>query len=248
MLAKAPADGHTLLMGTRSLTMNAALYTKLPYDPAKSFIPVAVASEQANALVVAPAFPARDLPEVIKLLKASPGKYTYASTGIGSIPHLSGELFQRMTGTSIVHVPYKGGAPLIVDLMSGQVDMAFVGLATVMGQIKTGKLIPIAIASDKRSPFLPNVAAAAEAGLKGYNVDTWYGILAPAKTPMEVVKKINADVNAVLSKDETNRRLARPRFKPRTHDRRGLPRALRQRSRELQEADSGNWDKGRMIR
>jgi tripartite-type tricarboxylate transporter receptor subunit TctC len=113
-----------------------------------------------------------------------------------------------MTGTSIVHIPYKGGAPLIVDLMSGQVDMAFVGLATVIGQIKTGKLIPIAIASDKRSPFLPNVPAAAEAGLKGYNVDTWYGILAPAKTPMEVVKKINADVNAVLSKDETKRRLA----------------------------------------
>lgn len=207
-VAKAPADGHTLLMGTRSITMNAALYTKLPYDPKKAFVPIAIAAAQPNVLVVSKGMPQRDLKSLVAAMKQEPDKFTYASTGNGSIPHLAAEMFQKLSGTRLRHVPYKGGSALIVDLLSGRVDMSFAGLGTVIDQVKQGNVIPIAVASDKRSPLLPDVPTFAQAGLTDFNVDTWYGLLAPAGTPPQVIQKINADVNQILQKPDVQQRLA----------------------------------------
>ena len=207
LAAKAPADGYTLVMATRSITMNAALYTRLPYDPGKSFTPVAFASAQPNVLVVSKEFSVKSSNELLQKIKAQPGQYSYASTGNGSIPHLAGEMFQSLTGTKLNHIPYKGGASLVIDLMAGRVDMSFGGLGTVIGQIRDGHVIPIAVASDQRSPLLPDVPTFAEAGVKDFNVDTWYGLLAPAGTPPAIVAKINADVNQALSTPEVRQKL-----------------------------------------
>lgn len=199
MAAKAPTDGYTLVMATRSITMNAALYTRLPYDPGKSFIPIAIAAAQPSVLVVSKEFPARNTADLLLKIKAKPGEYSYASTGNGSIPHMAGEMFQTITGTKLNHIPYKGGSSLIIDLMAGRVDMSFGSLGTVIGQIRDGNVIAIAVASDQRSPLIPNVPTFDEAGVKGFNVDTWYGLLAPAGTPPAIVTKINRDVNEALS-------------------------------------------------
>ncbi len=208
VVAKSPPDGHTLLMGTRSITMNAALYTKLPYDPKKAFVPIAIAAAQSNVLVVSKGVPQRDLKSLIAAIKREPDKYTYASTGNGSIPHLSAEMFQKLSGTRLRHVPYKGGSALIVDILSGRVDMSFAGLGTVIDQIKQGNVFPIAIASDRRSPLLPNVPTFAETGIQDFNIDTWFGLLAPAGTPPQILQKINTDVNQVLQRPDIQQRLA----------------------------------------
>jgi tripartite-type tricarboxylate transporter receptor subunit TctC len=207
MAAKAPADGYTLVMATRSITMNAALYTRLPYDPGKSFIPIAIAAAQPSVLVVSKDFPVKSSADLLQKIKARPGQYSYASTGNGSIPHLAGEMFQAITGTKVNHIPYKGGASLIIDLMAGRVDMSFGGLGTVIGQIRDGHVVPIAVASDQRSPLIPDVPTFAEAGVKGFNVDTWYGLLAPAGTPPAIIARINADVNEALSAPEVRQKL-----------------------------------------
>lgn len=207
MAAKAPADGYTMVMATRSITMNAALYTRLPYDPGKSFIPVVIASAQPNVLVVSKDFSLRSSEELLQKNKTGSGQYSYASTGNGSIPHLAGEMFQNITGTRLNHIPYKGGASLIIDLIAGRVDMSFGGLGTVIGQIRDGHVIPIAVASDQRSPLIPGVPTFAEAGVKDFNVDTWYGLLAPAGTPSAIVAKINADVNEALADAQVQQKL-----------------------------------------
>lgn len=207
LLAKAPADGYTLLMGTRSMTMNAALYTKLPYNPATAFTPIAIGGQQPTVLVVSKQSGIRNLADLIKRAKADPDKLSYASTGNGSIPHLAAALFQKLTDTKLVHVPYKGGSALIVDLMTGRVDMSFATLATVYGQIQTQQLVPIAVADNKRAAAVPDLPTFEESGVRDFEVATWYGLIATSATPAHLISQINADVNQALATPELRTKL-----------------------------------------
>jgi tripartite-type tricarboxylate transporter receptor subunit TctC len=208
ILAKAPADGYTLMISTRAITINASLYQKLPFDTSKAFIPVAMVMGQPNLLVVGKDFPARTVPQLIQVLKENPEKYTFGSPGSGGIPHLAGEMFKSLTGTSILHIPYKGAAPLMTDLLGGRVDMTFSSPGTALAQMNEGKVFPIAIASDKRSPLLPNIPTFAEYGIKGFNIESWYGVFAPAGTPLEIVKLLNQEINAFLRTDDAKKRIS----------------------------------------
>jgi tripartite-type tricarboxylate transporter receptor subunit TctC len=208
LVSKAAPDGYTLLLSTRAITMNAALYSNLPYDTGKAFTPVVRVLDQPNVLVVSRNFPGRSVPQVLKLVKENPGKYTYGSTGNGSIPHLSAEMFKQVTGAQLIHVPYKGAAPMMVDLMASRIDMAFTSPSSAMAQINEGHAFMVGIAADKRSALLPDVPAFSEFGVADFNVVSWYGLFAPPATPPAVVNKINADVNAFLRTEEAAKRLA----------------------------------------
>ena len=208
ILAKSPADGYTLMISTRAITINPSLYQKLPFDTSKAFTPVAMVMGQPNLLVVGKDFPARTVPQLIQVLKDNPEKYTFGSPGSGGIPHLAGEMFKSFTGTSILHIPYKGAAPLMTDLLGGRVDMTFSSPGTALAQINEGKVFPIAIASDKRSPLLPNIPTFAEYGIKGFNIESWYGVFAPAGTPSEVVKLLNQEINAFLRTEDAKKRIS----------------------------------------
>jgi tripartite-type tricarboxylate transporter receptor subunit TctC len=197
--AKAPPDGYTLLLAQPAFTVNVSLYKKLVYDPLRDFSPITLAAEGANVLVVHPSVPAQTLKELIALARSKPGRLSYASSGNGTTPHLSGELFKAMAGVSIVHIPYKGAAVSISDLMGGHVDMAFVSLSSVVPQLKAQRLRALAITSAKRSTLIPGLATFAEAGLRGYEVTGWYGFLVPAGTPREIVDRLHADITKSLS-------------------------------------------------
>jgi len=197
-LARAPADGLTLMLATRAVAINPSLYEKLTFDTANDIAPVAMINEQPNMLVVPRAFPAKNIPELIQLLRQNPGKYTFGSAGNGGIPHMAGEMFMRASGTKLIHVPYKGTAPLLNDLLAGRVDMTFASPPSVASPLSDGRIRALAIASPKRSPLLPDVATFAELGLQDMNITSWYGLFAPARTSPEVIRKINADVVAFL--------------------------------------------------
>lgn len=200
IVAKAPADGLTLLYSTRVISMNAALY-KLPFDTT-ALVPVAMILNQPTLLVVGKKFAAHDLPGFLRLARETPGKYSFGSTGNGSVPHLAGESFQKVSGLKLIHVPYKGGAPVMNDIMAGTIDMTFGSVGSTISQIRDGSAVPLAIAADKRAPQLPNVPTFAEAGLPGYYVDSWYGVFAPPGTPPETVQAINAEINRYLRSPE----------------------------------------------
>jgi tripartite-type tricarboxylate transporter receptor subunit TctC len=172
--------------------INPALYAKMPLDPNKELIPVAPMVSLSNVLVVHPSFPARSVKEVIALAKKDPGKWTYASSGNGTSIHMSGAMFTQFTGTDIVHIPYKGSAPAITDLLAGQTNMMFDNIPSSLPHIKSGKLIALATTGAKRDPALPDLPTIAEAGVKGYESGVWFGIMVPAGTPREVVMKLNA--------------------------------------------------------
>ncbi len=209
IVAKAPADGYTLLMGTVGThAINASLYAKLPFDPIKDFAPVALVASVPNVLVVNATIPATSVKELIALAKSKPGQLNFASSGNGTSIHLSGELFKSMTGTSILHIPYKGSSPALTDLIGGQTNMMFDNLPSSMGHIKSGKLRALAVTSAKRSPALPDVPTIAEAGVAGYEASSWFGVLAPAGTPKEIVAKINADIVKALGVPEIKERLS----------------------------------------
>jgi tripartite-type tricarboxylate transporter receptor subunit TctC len=199
-VAKAAPDGYTLLVALGNHTMNPAMYKNLQFDTAKDFAPIALLALAPNVLVVRNNFPAQDFKEFLQVLKASPGKYTYASSGNGGTPHLAGVLFSQKTGTSILHVPYKGAAPAIADLMAGTVDMSFATLSSALPQIKAGKIRALAITHDKRVPQLPDVPSLDELGIKGADIATWYGFLAPTGTPRPVVEKIHADLAEIAAR------------------------------------------------
>jgi tripartite-type tricarboxylate transporter receptor subunit TctC len=207
ILAKSVADGYTLMISTRAISINPSLYPKLPFDTSKAFIPIAMVMEQPNVLVVGKDFPARTVPQLIKVLKDNPEKYSFGSPGNGGIPHLAGEMFKSLTGTSILHIPYKGAAPLMTDLLGGRVDMTFSSPGTVLAQLNEGAVFPIAIASEKRSPLMPKIPTFAEYGLKGFNIDSWYGVFAPAGTPVEVVKLLNQEINHFLKTEDGKKRI-----------------------------------------
>jgi tripartite-type tricarboxylate transporter receptor subunit TctC len=200
--AKSPADGYTLLMAQPAFTVNVSLYKKLAYDPLRDFTAITLAATGANVLVVHPSVPAYSLKDLIALAKTKPGQLNYASSGNGTTPHLSGELFNAMAGVKIVHIPYKGAGASVTDLLGGHVDLAFVSLSSVVPQLKAKRLRALAITSAKRSALMPELPTFAEAGLKGYEVTGWYGVVAPAGTPREVINRLHADITKTLAQDE----------------------------------------------
>jgi tripartite-type tricarboxylate transporter receptor subunit TctC len=196
--ARAPADGYNILFTLSSHTINPKLYDKLPFDVERDFVPISMAALIPQILVVNPAVPANNVRELIALAKANPGKLNYASVGTGSPGHIAGELFKLKTGVDIVHVPYKGGGPAVTDTMGGQVQMLFVSMPAAWQQVKAGKLKAIAVTSAKRSQTAPEVPTIAESGVPEFVVDSWYGALAPAKTPLAIVARLNAALVKVL--------------------------------------------------
>ena len=207
LVAKAPADGYTLLMGHANSHAIGPNLMKLPYDPLKDFAPVSYVGYVPNVLAVNPAIPAKNVRELIVLLKANPDKYNYASSGNGSSQHLAGELFQLLAGVKIVHVPYKGSGDGIKDLLAGVVAMNFDTMPPVMEHIKGGRLNGLAISTAKRVPQLPAVPTFDEEGIKNFEVLNWYGVMAPAATPRDIVTKLNADINRVMREPEVKARL-----------------------------------------
>ena len=193
IVAKSPADGYTLLMTTSGIMgINPALYSKMQFDSVKDFAPVSMLVSLNNVLVLHPSVPAKSVKEVIALAKAQPGKLNYASSGNGTSIHLSGELFKTMTGVDMLHIPYKGSAPAVTDLLGGQVNMMFDNIPSSLPHIKAGKLRALAVTGSKRSQLLPDLPTIAEAGVPGYDSYVWFGVVAPAGTPPEIVAKLNA--------------------------------------------------------
>lgn len=198
--AKAAPDGYTWFIGASHHTIAPSMYKNLDYDIEKSFIPVAMIANVPQVLVVNPQkVSARNAKEFIELMKKNPGKYNFASAGSGTVHHLAGELFKIQTGTFITHIPYRGAGPAMNDLLAGQVDLEFDGLATSAAQINAGKLVAIAVASNKRSTAIPNVPTFKEAGLPDYEVSTWYSMHAPVGTPKPIVDKMIAEVQKALN-------------------------------------------------
>jgi tripartite-type tricarboxylate transporter receptor subunit TctC len=207
-VAKAPADGYTLLMGhIGTLAVNPSLYPALPYDPVKSFAPVAWVAQVPNVLVINPAVKAQSIKELIALAKARPGQLNYGSGGNGSAANLATEYFKLQTGTSLLHIPYRGTAPAVTDLMGGQIQLLFTGAPAVLGQIRNGQLRALAVSSPQRLEALPNLPTMAESGYPEFEADQWYGIVAPAGTPQAIVLKLNAQINQSLASNDLKTRL-----------------------------------------
>ena len=207
-VAKSRADGYTLLVGAVHHTIATSVYRKLPYDFQKDLAPITVIAQVPNVLVVNTATPAKSVAELVGLLKARPGQYTYGSNGNGTAQHLIGTQFQNLTGTELIHVPYKGSGPLATDLLGGQITMSFDTVTPVLPHIKAGKLRPLAVTTAKRSAALPEVPTLEESGLKGFDIGTWFGVLAPAATPKEVVARLNAEMVKVIQSPEFRQRMA----------------------------------------
>ena len=208
--AQAAPDGYTMMLGTSAgMVCNPLLSRKLAYDPVRDFAPVSMVVIVPQLLVVNPQLPVKNVRELIALAKAKPGYLSAGSSGVGTPNHLGTELLKWLAGVDIVHVPYKGGGPAIVDLLGGQIQMAFSSVPAVLPHIRTGKLVALGVGSGKRTPALPNVPTIAEAGVAGYEYTTWYGIFAPVKTPRPLIAKLNAEiVKAVESPDIKDRFLA----------------------------------------
>jgi len=207
-VAKAPADGYTLLMGhIGTLAVNPSLYPNLPYDAVKSFSPVAWVARVPNVLVVHPSVKANTVQELVALAKSKPGQLNYGSGGNGSAANLATEYFKVQTGTSMLHIPYRGTAPAVTDLVGGQIQVLFTGAPAVISQIKNGQVRALAVSSPKRVDALPDLPTVAETGYKDFEADQWYGVVAPAGTPKEIVAKLNAQINLSLNSPELKTRL-----------------------------------------
>ncbi len=207
MVAKAAPDGYTLLITPLPFAALPALYgTKLPYNATKDFSPVIWAASTENVLVARNDLGLATIKDIVDFAKKNPGKLNYGSTGAGSSNHLSMELFEKMTGTKLTHVPYKGSGPAVVAMLSGEIDVLFDNLPNVMNQIRAGKFKPVAVTGQQRSTLLPNVPTIAESGVPGYEVNVWFGIQAPAGTPKEVVQKLNQEIAKALADPEIVKR------------------------------------------
>lgn len=207
-VARAAPDGYTLLVGAVHHTIATTLYKKLPYDFEKDLVPITVMAWVPNFLIVHPSVPAKNVQELIALAKAKPGAISYGSAGSGTSHHMAAELFKSMAKVDLQHIPYKGGGPMMNDLIGGQVNLAFETAASATPQIKAAKVKPLAITTAKRSPALPEVPTVAESGLPGYEVLTWYGLLAPAKTPKEIISRLHTEVSKILQTPDIKERLA----------------------------------------
>jgi tripartite-type tricarboxylate transporter receptor subunit TctC len=199
MVAKSAPDGYTLLMGSAGpLAINASLFGKMPFDPIKDLAPVTLAASTPNVLVVHPALRAATLKELIALAKARPGEINFASSGHGTPAHLAGELFNLMAGVKMVHVPYKGAAPALADLLGGQVQIMFSTMPPALPHVRDGKLRALAVTSAKRSPAAPELPTVDETALPGFEANTWHGVVVPAGTPSAVVARLNREIVAIL--------------------------------------------------
>ena len=208
-VAKSPADGYTLVtLPGSTLTIHPSLYAKLPFDPLKDFAPITMLAAVPNALVVHPSLPVRNVKELIALTKSRPGELNYASTGAGQSTHLSMELFKTMAGVKITHVPYKGSAPAVTDLLGGHVPMMFDNMPSALPHVKAGKLRGIAVSTLKRSPVAPEIPTVAESGLPGFEVSVWFSVLAPANTPRDIVTRLNGVLVKALHNADTREKLA----------------------------------------
>jgi len=206
--ARAAPDGYTILMGNVAPNaINVSLYRNLPFDPVADFAPVSLVAATPNVLVVHPSTAARTVKELIALARARPGTLNFASAGNGSSSHLAGELFRVLAGAEIVHVPYKGAGPAMLDVLSGQVQLYFATLPAALPHVKSGKLAAVAVTSARRSPALADLPTVAESGIPGYEASTWYGVLAPARTPARAIERLHGDIVKILAQPEFRERL-----------------------------------------
>jgi len=214
LAAKAPPDGYTLLMGGASNAINMTLFTKPPYDTLRDFAPIILCVKGANVLSVHPSLPAKTLKELIALAKTRPGTLNFASSGLGTSNQMAGELMKVMAGIDIVHIPYKGNAPALVDTIAGNVHMIFSGVPALVPHINSGRLRAIGIGSLKRFEAIPAVPTFDESGLKGYEATTWFGLLAPVKTPKDIVARLNAEVGKILASADIKGRFVNEGLEP----------------------------------
>jgi tripartite-type tricarboxylate transporter receptor subunit TctC len=208
LAAKSPPDGYTLVMGTIGpIAINPALLSKMPYDPIKDLAPISQAAVAVNVLVVHPSLPAKSVKELVAIAKARPTDLNYGSSGSGAADHLAGELFNAMVKVKMTHVPYKGGAPAMLDLVSGNVQLVFSTLSTATAAIDGGKVRALAVAGSKRFEGMPELPTMSEAGLKGFEVNNWYGLFAPAGTPKDIIAKANAETVKAMAAPDVKKRL-----------------------------------------
>ena len=198
LAAKSPADGYTLFIGTVANAINQSLFAKLPFDFVRDFAPVTQNYVTGLILAVHPSLPAHSVKELIALAKAHPGQLSYSSSGVGGTPHLAGELFNSMAGVTMVHVPYKGSAPAMADLLGGHIQLTFDNMLTVLPQVKAGKLRGLAVTMTTRSPLTPELPTVADAGLKGFEVKSWNGVVVPTGTPKEIIARLNGEIVRIL--------------------------------------------------
>ena len=208
LVAKAAPDGYTLLMATSSTHSIGPALQKLPYDPVRDFAPVGQVSNATNVLLVSPKLGVTSVKELIALAKSKPGQLNFASSGVGTIPHLTGEKFNLMAGVELQHVPYKGTGLSIPDLANGQVAVLFDSIVTALNYVKTGNVRALAISSPKRTPLAPDLPTMAEAGLPGFESETWFGLFAPAGTPKDIIARISADTASALKAQDVRERFA----------------------------------------
>ena len=208
LVARAPADGHTLLMGQAgNLTINISLMAKMPFDPVRDFAPITLVAATPNVLVVHPSLPVRTVKDLIALSKARPGQINYATSGIGSPGHLAAELLNKSAGIQLVHIPYKGAAPALMDVVAGNAHLYFTSAMSAQPFVPAGRLRMVAVASAKRSPSLPNVPTVAEAGFPDFDVSSWWGVVAPAGTPREVITRLHGEFLRVIGLPETRTKI-----------------------------------------
>jgi tripartite-type tricarboxylate transporter receptor subunit TctC len=211
-VAKSPADGYTLLLLTTGHTINPSLYPKLGYDLEKDLAPVTQLTAGPMVVIVNPSLPAKNIKELISLAKAKPGSLNFGSAGNGSSTHLAPELFSSMAGIKMNHIPYKGSAPALTDLMAGQIQVAFDFMISAMPHVKSGKIKALAVTSATRSPVAPDLPTVAESGVPGFEVIGWNGLVAPARTPKEIIAKLNAELKKALDQPDTKERFAAQGF------------------------------------
>jgi tripartite-type tricarboxylate transporter receptor subunit TctC len=208
LAAKSPADGYTLLMGNNAiLAANVTLYRNPGFDPEKDFTHIVLVAAQPNILIVHPSLPVKTTKELIALAKTRPGQLNYASSGAGAAAHLAMELFKSMTGTSMVHVPYKGAAPALFDMIAGQCQVMFATSLSVAPYLKAGRLRPLAVSTPARSPGLPDLPTVSESGVPGFDASTWHGVVGPAGLPPAIAERLNAEINKVLRQPDVRERL-----------------------------------------
>ena len=208
IVARSPADGHTLLMGQAgNLTINVSLMAKMPFDPVRDFAPITLVAATPNVLVVHPSLPVKSVKDLVALAKAKPGMINYATSGIGSPGHLAAELLNKSAGIKMIHIPYKGAAPALADVIAGNAHLYFTSPASAMPFMPSGRLRMVAVASLKRSALLPDLPTVAEAGYPDFDVSSWWGVVAPAATPREVVLRLHAELLRVIALPETRTKI-----------------------------------------
>jgi len=209
LAAKAPPDGYNLLLANTAHAINATLFRKLPYDAVKDFTPISLVATQPSVLIVNPGVPVKSVKELIALAKAKPGRLNYASSGNGTPPHLSAAMFESMAGVEMTHIPYKGAAPALTDLLGGQVQLMFATIISSAQHVQSGRVRALAVTSAKRSAAFPDLPTVAEAGVPGFEATAWFMLLAPAKTPETIVQRVSRDAAAALAKPDLRARFAK---------------------------------------